>query len=78
MTAFRKFSRPEERGSHAAAATRHRPGVRGLTTVGNLPPSAVVEIRLGAFDADQILACVLSIGGPRHAIGAAARFGKSY
>lgn len=53
---------------------------RGLTTVGN--PLCWWWIRLEAFDADQILACVLSIGSPtpRHAAARrrAARFGKSY
>lgn len=70
MTAFRKFTRAEdierERITRRCGDETAR-SARGLTTVGNSP--CRWWTRLEAFDADQILACVLSIGSPtlRHA-----------
>lgn len=76
MTAFRKFIQAEDGAGGGRRITRRCGGETAAAGAGvndRWKSTAPCRwwIRLGAFDADQILACVLSIGSPTPRRGAA-------
>lgn len=60
MTAFRKFTRPEDRERITRCGGETAAGAQGVNDRSK-SRRCWWRIHLGAFDADQILACVLSI-----------------